>query len=78
MDTKSILASTTFWMIVINILLKVAGLFLSIDVDNDTVTLAATNIASLIAFGSSFVFDAAAIYGRVNVKKKIKKIGAKP
>lgn len=71
METKSIFASTTFWMVVINVLLKLLSLFYAIDVEDDQVQLAITNFSSMMPLVMSFVFDVGAIYGRIKAKTKI-------
>lgn len=71
METKSLFASTTFWMVVINVVLKLLSLFFAIDVEDDHVQVAINNFAAMMPLVVSFIFDLGAIYGRMKVKSKI-------
>lgn len=68
---KSIFSSKTFWSVIINIGLKIAGLFFVVDVDDETVSMVADSAVGLSLFLASFAADAAAIYGRVKAKRPI-------
>ena len=68
---KSLLSSKTFWGVAINVALKAAGIGFAVNVDPGQVESLASNTAALVSFGSSFIFDAIAVYGRVKAKDRI-------
>jgi hypothetical protein len=71
METKSIFASTTFWMVLFNIALKLLSLFIAIDVEDEQVKVAIDNLSAAMPLFVSFLFDAGAIYGRIKASTKI-------
>lgn len=69
-ESKSIFTSKTFWGVIISLLGKGAGLVFGIDIDPETEAKIIDLTMTLIAFGTSFVGDALAIYGRLTASKK--------
>ena len=74
MDYKSLITSKTFWSVVLNVVLKIVGLFYSVTVDEESMSMAADSMVALSSFGISFVFDIGAIYGRIVANKPINRI----
>lgn len=73
-DSKSIFASKTFWGAVISVLGKLSGVVFGVEIGEDSVAQITDLTIAAVSFGTSFIGDVLAVYGRV---KATKAIGAK-
>ena len=73
MPYKSILQSKTFWAVFFNIVLKLIGLFFTVNSDPETIEAMSNTAIAAAAFFPSFALDLLAIYGRVTAKTKLRK-----
>ena len=71
--TKSIFTSKTFWGASISVLGKLVGLIFGVEIDESTAVQVTDLTVAAISFGTSFVGDLLAIYGRVKATAKIGK-----